>query len=157
MGFVHHEFCLLNEHCFHRVGIGVMLVMLFFLCYGLDGHRDPQLLQTLESVGIAVGGRVLFQSVVLHCDSVVVRGFPFGFTTAPQIFGVDFFWFFATLKKGSKRTFWVRYVLGPAFFGCSTQCKPYFCSVLRVRNSIRFGSSAFSVFFGAVVFAFLTG
>ena len=58
------------------------------------------------------------------------------------------FLFFATLKKGSKRTFWVRYVLGPAFFGCSTQCRPYFCSVLRVRNSIRFGSSAFSVFLG---------
>ena len=85
--------------------------MLFFLCYGLDGHRDPQLLQTLESVGIAVGGCVLFHSVVLHCDSVVVRGFPFGFTADPQMFGVDFF--FAALKKDKKN------VLGPMRFGAS--------------------------------------
>ena len=99
---------------------------------------------------------MLFHSVVFHCDSVVVRGFPFGFTVAPQIFGVDFF-VFGDPKKGSKRTFWVRYVLGPAFFGCSTQCRPYFCSVLRVRNSIRFGSSAFSVFFLGPSFLFFDG
>ena len=122
-----------------------MLVMLFFLCYGLDGHRDPQLLQTLESVGIAVGGCVLFHSVVFHCDSVVVRGFPFGFTVAPQIFGVDFFCFWRPSKKAQKErfgsdTFWgllflavplsadpifaafceleIRYVLGPRHFLC---------------------------------------
>ena len=88
-----------------------MLVMLFFLCYGFDGHRDPQLLQTLESVGIAVGGCVLFHSVVLHCDSVVVRGFPFGFTAAPQIFGVDFFVFRDPQKRLKKN------VLGPIRFG----------------------------------------
>ena len=150
-----HDFCFLNKHCFYRVGVGVMLVM-FFLCYGLDGHRDPQLLQTLESVGIAVGGCVLFHSVVLHCDSVVVRGFPLGFTAAPQIFGWIFFVFCDPQKRLEKN------VLGPIrfgawFFGCSTQCKPYFCSVLRVRNSIRFGSSGFSVFFGAVVFVFWRG
>ena len=81
------------------------------MCYGLDGHRDPQLLQTLESVGIAVGGCALFHSVVLHCDSVVVRGFPFGFTAAPQIFGVDFFVFCDPQKRLKKN------VLGPIRFG----------------------------------------
>ena len=29
-GFCPPRFCLLNDHCFHRVGVGVMLVMLFF-------------------------------------------------------------------------------------------------------------------------------
>ena len=47
-------------------------------------------------------------------------------------------------------------VLGPIRFGAcfflAVECRPYFCSVLRVRNSI-----PFSVFFGAVVFVFLTG
>ena len=78
---------------------------------------------------------------------------------SPQLrrFSGWIFLFFATLKNGSTRTFWARYVLGPGFFGCSTQCRPYVCSVLRVRNSIRFGSSGFSVFFGAVVFVFWRG
>ena len=113
MVLVHHEFCVLNEHCFHRVGAGGNVG--HFFCYGLDGHRDPQLLQTLESVGIAVGGCVLFHSVVLPCDSVAVCGFPFGFTAAPQIFGVDFL-FWRDPQKRSKRMFWVRYVLGPGLF-----------------------------------------
>ena len=79
----------------------------FSLLYGFDGHRDPQLLKTLESVGIAVGGCVLFHSVVLPCDSVVVRGFPFGFTAAPQIFGVNVFLFRDPQKRLEKN------VLGP--------------------------------------------
>ena len=128
----------------------------FFFCFysGLDGHRDPQLLQTLEFVGIAVGGCVFFHSVVLHRNSVVVRGFPSGFTTVPQIFGVDFL---RPSKKVQKEPFWVRYVLGRGFFGCSTQCRLYFCSILRVRSSIRFGALGLSLFWGAVIFVFLRG
>ena len=124
-----------------------------FLCYGLDGPRSS-VVANLRTVGIAVGGCVLFHSVVLHCDSVVVRGFPFGFTAAPQIFGVEFFCFLRPSKTVQKERFGSDTFWGPGFFGCSTQCKPYFCIVLRVRNSIRFGSSGFSVFFGAVVFVF---
>ena len=132
--------------------------VVFVLLWSWWAFRGPQLLQTLESVGIAVGGCVLFHSVVLHCDSVVVRGFPFGFTAAPQIFGVDFLFFFAiSSKKAQKEHFGSDTFWGLVVFGCSTQCRPYFCSVLRVRNSIRFGSSGFSVFFGGHRPCFLTG
>ena len=116
--------------------------MLFFLCYGLDGHRDPQLLQTLESVGIAVGGCVLFHAVVLHCDSVVVRGFPFvwiyhssadfrgGFFVfrdpQKERFGSDTFWgllslavpLSADLIFAAFCELEIRYVLGPRHFLC---------------------------------------
>ena len=88
---------------------------------------------------------MLFHSVVLHCDSVVVRGFPFGFTAAPQIFGVDFL-FFATLKKGSKRTFWVRCVLGPGFLAAPLSAGPIFAAFCELEFDT-FGSSGFSVFF----------
>ena len=133
----------------------------FFLCYGLNGHRDPQLLQILESVGIAVGGCVLSHSVVLHCDSVVVLGFPFGFTAAPQIFGADFFCFLQPSKTAQKErfgsdTFWglvflavplsaspilvafceleIRYVLDPRDFLCFLG--PSFLFLDGVKNLI---------------------
>ena len=155
-GFVHHDFCFLNKHCFYRVGVGVMLVMFFFWCYGLDGLWDPQLLQTLEAVVIAVGRCVLFHSVVLHCDSVVVRGFPFVFTAAPQIFGVDFFCFLRPSKTAQKERFGSDTVLGPGFFGCSTQCKPIFVAFweLKIRYVLVLG--IFCVF-GGRRFCFLKG
>ena len=127
-----------------------------FLCYGLDGHQDPQLLQTLESVGIAVGGCVLFHSVVLHCDSVVVRGFPFGFTAALQIFGVDFFLFFATLKNASKRTFWVRYVLGPGFLAAPLSASPIFVAFCELEIRYVLGPRDFLCFLG-LSFLFFDG
>ena len=76
---------------------------------------------------------MLFYPVVLHCDSVVVRGFPVGFTAAPQIFKVDICLFFATLKKGSKRTVWVRYVLGPVFLAVALSAGPIFAAFCKLE------------------------
>ena len=115
-------FCLLNEQCFHRVGVGVDVAQLgIFFCYGTDGHRDPQLSTTPESVGILVGDCGLFHSVIPHCDSVVSRGFPSGFTAAPQFFGVDFFLFRDPQKKAQKERFGSD-CSGACFSGFSTQC-----------------------------------
>ena len=109
MVLVYHGFSLFIDQCSHRVGVGAMLVK-FVLCYGPNGHRDAQLLTTLESVGILVGDCGLsIQSCFIAVQSLRVvsslespqlrrfSGWCFSFSdpqkrVQKECFGSDAFW-----------------------------------------------------------------
>ena len=114
------------------------------------------MLQTLESAGIAVGGCVLFHSGVLPCDSVVLRGFPFGFTAAPQIFGVNVFSLLRPLKNAQKERFGFRYVLGPCFLVVPLGAGPIFAAICELEIRYILGPWDFLCFLGPS-YSFLTG
>ena len=106
------------------------------------------MLQTLESVGIAVGRCVLFHSVVLHCDSVVVSGFPFGFTAAPQIFGVDFFVFLRPSKTAQKERFGSDTFWGLVFLAFPLSASPIFVAFCELEIRYVLGPRDFLCFLG---------
>ena len=107
-GSVHHDFCLLNEHCFHRVGVGAMLVTLFFFFFLLRPWWTSR-------SSVVANLRICWNCSWWLCAPPLRRAslrlgrfawLPFGFTAAPQIFGGIFL--FRDPQKALKKN-----VLGP--------------------------------------------
>ena len=106
----------------------------FLFCCGLNGHRDPPLVRSST------------QSCFVVTQSLCVAS-PLD-SPQPRRFSGWIFSFFATLKKGSKTTFWVRYVLGPGFLGCSTQRRPYFAAFYELGIRYVLGPRVLLCFWG---------
>ena len=103
-------FCLLNEHCFHRVGIGVMLVIFSVMvlmdieilsCCKPKNLFDFQLVVVCSSTQSGLIATQLLCVAWIHCSSANFRCGVF---------------LFCNPQERLKKTFWVGYVLGSGFF-----------------------------------------